>query len=82
MDLLVELLEVRTQEARDEAFQCRGTYVRLAWLQDIYHGKCDAKQWTLAARAYLLHLVGCTLFANKSVTHISVVFLNAFRDLN
>ncbi|KAL5187232.1 hypothetical protein HKD37_05G012947 [Glycine soja] len=72
MDLLVELLEVRTQEARDEAFQCRGTYVRLAWLQDIYHGKCDARQWTLAARAYLLHLVGCTLFANKSVTHTSV----------
>ena len=30
----------------------------------------------------MLHLVGYTLFANKSVTHIGVVFLDAFRDLN
>ncbi|XP_028206454.1 uncharacterized protein LOC114389957 [Glycine soja] len=40
------------------------------------------KLWTVAARAYLLHLVGCTLFANKSVTHVHVVFLDAFRDLS
>ena len=81
MDLLVELLEVRTQEARDEAFQCRGTYVRLAWLRDFYLSKCDVRQWTIVARAYLLHLVGCTLFANKSATHVHVLFLDAFRDL-
>jgi len=38
-------------------------------------------QWTVVAWAYLLHLVGCTLFANKSVTHVHVVFLDVFRDL-
>jgi len=32
VDLLVELLEVSTQEAKDETFQYRGAYVRLAWL--------------------------------------------------
>ncbi|RZB53193.1 Subtilisin-like protease [Glycine soja] len=32
-------------------------------------------------RAYLLHLVGCTLIANKSATHVDVVHLEAFRDL-
>ena len=30
----------------------------------------------------MLHLLGCTLFANKSVTHVLVVFLDAFHDLN
>ena len=82
MDLIVEFLEVNTQEAKDETLQTRGAYVRLAWLRDIYRRKCDAGQWTVAARAYLLHLVGCTLFANKSVTHVHVVFLDAFRDLS
>ena len=33
------------------------------------------------ARAYLLHLVGCTLFANMSATHVHVVHLEGFRDL-
>ena len=80
-DLLVELLKVNRQEANDETEQCRGTYGRLAWLQNIYRSKCDTRQWTVAAWAYLLHLVGCTLFANKSATHISVVFLNTFCDL-
>ena len=41
-DLLVELLEVNTQEAKDETFQCHGAYVRLSWLRDIYRSKCDA----------------------------------------
>ncbi|KAH1203564.1 Protein MAIN-LIKE 2 [Glycine max] len=32
-------------------------------------------------RAYLLHLLGCTLFVNKSATHVHVVFLDAPCDL-
>ncbi|KAL5173894.1 Uncharacterized protein HKD37_16G046336 [Glycine soja] len=82
VELLVELFEVSTKKAKDKTNQCRGAYVRLAWLRDIYRSKCDARQWTLTARAYLLHLVGCTHFANKSATHINVVFLDAFRDLS
>ena len=42
MELLVELLEVSTEEAKDETLQTREAYVRLAWLRDIYHSKCDA----------------------------------------
>ena len=34
------------------------------------------------ARAYLLHLLGCTLFANKSETNVHVVYLEALRDLS
>ena len=79
--VLIELLEVSADEARAETVQCHWTYVQLSWLRDIYHSKCDVAQWTVAARAYLLHLVGCTLFANKSVTHVHVVLLDVFCDL-
>ncbi|KAH1265146.1 Protein MAIN-LIKE 1 [Glycine max] len=68
--LLVELLEVSANEANVETIQCHGAYVWLLWF------KCDTTKWIIAAGAYMLHLVGCTLFANKSV-----VFLDAFRDL-
>ena len=47
----------------------------------MYESQCRAKRWVVAAHTYLLHLVGCTLFANKSSTHIHVMHLEAFRDL-
>ena len=79
--LLMELLEVSGQEARAETAQARRAYVRLLWVWDIYLSRCEARWWIIAARAYLLHLVGCTLFTNKSATHVHVVHLEAFRDL-
>ncbi|KAL5138330.1 Protein MAIN-LIKE 1 [Glycine soja] len=80
--MLVELLEVSGEEARIETTQCHGAYVRLSWLRDIYQRRCQAGHWTVAAHAYLLHLLGCILFANKSATHVHVVFLDAFRDFS
>ncbi|XP_028222362.1 protein MAIN-LIKE 1-like [Glycine soja] len=80
--LLTELLEVSAEEARAEIARSRGAYVRLGWVRDIYEMRCQARQWIIAARAYLLHLVGCTLFANKSATYVHVVHLDAFRDLS
>jgi len=47
----------------------------------MYQTKIDACHWIIAARAYLLHLLEYTLFANKSATHVHVVFLDALRDL-
>ena len=79
---LTELLEESAEEARAETTLTRGAYVRLGWVRDIYETKCQARQWIVAARAYLLHHVDCTLFANKSATHMHVVFLDAFRDLS
>ncbi|KAH1242592.1 Protein MAIN-LIKE 1 [Glycine max] len=79
--LLTELLEVPAEEARAETALTRGAYVRLGWVRDIYETRCQARRWIVAARAYLLHLVGCTLFANKSATYVHVVHLDAFRDL-
>ncbi|KAL5164986.1 hypothetical protein HKD37_18G050200 [Glycine soja] len=50
-------------------------------LVELLETKIEACHWIVAARAYLLHLLGCTLFANKSVTHVHAVFLDALRDL-
>ena len=58
--LLTELLEVFAEEARAETALTRGAYVRLGWVRDIYEMRCQARRWIVAARAYLLHLVGCT----------------------
>ena len=48
--------------------------MRLSWLRDVYEDACSRRQWIVAARAYLLHLVGCTIFADKSATSVSVFY--------
>ena len=80
--MLVELLGVSYADARIEIKHYRAPNVRLSWLRDQYRLLCDEMRWTEAARAYLLHLVGCTIFAYKSSTSIGVVYLEAFRDLD
>ncbi|XP_028216531.1 protein MAIN-LIKE 1-like [Glycine soja] len=79
--LLVELLMVSAEVAMTETGQCGGPYVRLQWLRDVYQRRCQTQHWTVAAHAYLLHLLGCTLFANKSATHVHVAHIQALRNL-
>ncbi|KAL5158536.1 Protein MAIN-LIKE 1 [Glycine soja] len=81
VEMLVELLEVSAIEARAETIQCHGSYVRLSWLRDVSELKIEACDWIVVARAYLLHLLGCTLFVNKNAIHVHVVFLDALRHL-
>jgi len=73
VQILVNLLMVSVEAARTETGQCCGPYIRLQWVRDIYERRCQAGHWIAAARAYLLHLLGCTLFANKSATNVHVV---------
>ncbi|KAH1261739.1 Protein MAIN-LIKE 1 [Glycine max] len=82
VQMLLDLLMVSTESSRAETTQCRGSYVRLQWVRDLYERRCQAGHWTAAARAYLLHLLGCTLFANKIATNVHVVYLEALRDLS
>ncbi|XP_006601578.1 protein MAIN-LIKE 1-like [Glycine max] len=82
IQMLVDLLMVSVESVMAETAQCRGPYVRLQWARDIYERRCQAGHWTAAARAYLLHLLGCTLFANKSATNVHVVYLEALHDLS
>lgn len=68
INLLVESLHVDRADATTETRHCSRNHVRLSWLRDVYEDTCSNRQWTIAARAYLLDLVGCTIFADKSVT--------------
>ncbi|KAH1261945.1 Protein MAIN-LIKE 1 [Glycine max] len=74
VDLLMSLLGLRQSSVADRTYACNG-YV-------IYQRRCQAGHWTVAGHAYLLHLLGCTLFANKSATNVHVVYLEALRDLS
>ncbi|KAH1228277.1 Protein MAIN-LIKE 1 [Glycine max] len=76
VQMLVDLLMVSPESARAETVQCRRLYICLQW------HRCQAGHWTAAAHAYLLHLLGCTLFANKSATNVHVVYLEALCDLS
>ena len=83
--LLVELLGTTDVEASREMEQCRSPSVRLLWLRDHFSTITDASSdddVVFATRAFLLHLVGCTLFADKSATSVAVVYLELFRDLS
>ncbi|KAL5128537.1 Protein MAIN-LIKE 1 [Glycine soja] len=53
----------------------------LTELLEVSAEEARAETTLTPARAYLLHLVGCTLFANKSATYVHVVHLDAFCDL-
>ncbi|KAG2390276.1 Protein MAIN-LIKE 1 [Vigna angularis] len=79
---LVDLLGVDGGTAGAEMEDGRGPKVRLSWLREIYGQRCQSQHWDYAARAYLLHLVGCTIFANNSATSIRVSYLLLFRDVH
>nr|XP_012573601.2 protein MAIN-LIKE 1-like [Cicer arietinum] len=81
-ELLGELLGVSLAAAYAEFNLTRTTTVRYSWLLDVYHQRCADQHWQMAARAFLLFLVGCTLFSDKSAFAVSVAYLECFRDLN
>ena len=74
--VLVELLGVEYKDAFDETKKIRGEQFSLSWLQGAYEEMCEEERWDEAAKAYLFHLVGCTLFANKNATYVEVKFLD------
>ena len=80
--LLVSLLGVSLGEAMVETSATRGAYVRFSWLRDVYAVQLQEDHLENAARAFLLYLVGTTIFADKSSTYVSVVYLELFRDLD
>lgn len=56
--------------------------VTLSWLEGMYHTYVASKSYVWAARAYLLHLVGNTILANKSLTHVHICYLHYLSDLD
>jgi len=61
-----------------------GTSVRLEWLRTDFSNVIDADKevWIKCiVKAYLLYLIGCTLFSDKSEPRISVLYVRLFVDL-
>ena len=84
-DVLVDLLGVSETDARQEVLSVRGQSVRLEWLKSQFHTVSDRDSHhriECAARGYLLYLIGCTLFVDKSGTRVPIAYLSLFRDLD
>ena len=82
--LLVDHLGVNPNEANDELQQVRGQSVRLEWLRGRFSNISDKDgEDTIdcAVRAYLLYLLGCTLFTDKSGTRVPIIYLTLLTNL-
>lgn len=76
--LVVVALGVDDAEETEELSSAMGQSVKLEWLRSKFSGCKDSdteESIAYAARAYLLFLLGCTLFSDKSGTRVLVVYL-------
>ncbi|XP_050909841.1 protein MAIN-LIKE 1 [Lathyrus oleraceus] len=82
VELAVDYLGVSQSQAQSHVRSCRGSYYKLEWLYDIFVHHRAASNWAYATRAYLLMLVGSTIFADKTFTLVEARYLLLFRDLD
>eukprot|EP00268_Persea_americana_P002268 TRINITY_DN10672_c0_g1_i8.p1 TRINITY_DN10672_c0_g1~~TRINITY_DN10672_c0_g1_i8.p1 ORF type:complete len:248 (+),score=26.44 TRINITY_DN10672_c0_g1_i8:166-909(+) len=78
-------LAVTSQQAHEELVGVRGSSVRLEWLKDLFGDVTDAdleEHIRHAARAYLLYILGCILFTDKSGTKVPVLYLRLLMNLD
>ncbi|KAL7243210.1 hypothetical protein ACSBR1_015594 [Camellia fascicularis] len=83
-NLLIEALRVTIDEANVALKVVRGQSIKVEWLRQWFASMSDADNDNTiecAARAYLLYLLGCTLFADKTGTRVPVVYLSFLMDL-
>ena len=83
-ELLMRTLGVTQRVAEDELGMIWGTSVRLEWLRFRFSNVTNVDteiRIKCAVRPYLLYLVGCTLFSDKSGTRASVSYVSIFKDL-
>ncbi|KAL7177638.1 hypothetical protein ACSBR2_030908 [Camellia fascicularis] len=82
--LVVAALGVDDAEATEELSSARGKSIKLEWLRIKFNGCNDSdteESIVCAARAYLLFLLGYTLFSDKSGTRVPVVYLQLLMDV-
>ncbi|XP_050877992.1 protein MAIN-LIKE 1 [Lathyrus oleraceus] len=82
VELAVDYLGVSQGQAQSHVRSSRGSYYKLEWLYDIFVHHRAASSWAYATRAYLLMLVGSTIFADKTFTLVEARYLLLFRDLD
>ncbi|CAL9009178.1 unnamed protein product, partial [Prunus brigantina] len=84
-ELLVKYLRVTDEEATEQLHQYNDEYVSLSWLRARFSNvsDTDSKEYIMySAKAYLLYLLGCTLFVDKTGTRVQIVYLILLRNLD
>ncbi|XP_028068168.1 protein MAIN-LIKE 1-like [Camellia sinensis] len=82
--LLVYGLGITECVAHEDVSTSSGNSVRLEWLRSQFAGVTDSnpdEAIQCTARAYLLFLLGCTFFSDKSGGKVPVVYLGLLMDL-
>jgi len=81
LPMMLELLDVQDGPANAEMREARGNVVRLSWLREHYEVCLQKEHWEFTARAYLMHIIGCTILYIK-VSHLSrFLICHYFRTL-
>lgn len=86
IQLVSKLLGTTLEEAEEEVNISKGLTVRMSWLKGRWSPKevpttgYPAVEYT--ARAYLMYLLACTLFADKSGARVSIAMLKLLEDLD
>ncbi|KAK9158588.1 hypothetical protein Scep_005162 [Stephania cephalantha] len=85
--LVLKLLGVSIEEAEEEVNISKGLTVRKCWLKSRWCPKAGSRNTTYrdmecTTRAYLLYLLSCTLFADKSGSRVSIALLKLLEDLD
>ena len=84
IDLLESGLGVDRATASAELRVARGGVVRMAWIKRVCQDvtpRSSVDEVECAARGYLLYLLGCTLFSDKSATRVPIAYLSCLMDL-
>ncbi|XP_058784737.1 protein MAIN-LIKE 1-like [Vicia villosa] len=80
--MVMEDFEINEVVVLKDFGETRDFRIRMSWLRKIYQELTDAGMYEATARAYMLHLVACTLFADKSGVHIDVLYPSLFSALD
>ncbi|KAK9133555.1 hypothetical protein Scep_013083 [Stephania cephalantha] len=85
--MVSNLLGVSVEEAEEEVNISKGLTVRKCWLKSRWCPKAGSRPRNYplvecTARAYLLYLLSCTLFADKSGSRVSIALLKLLEDLD
>lgn len=96
VEMKIRYLGSSPGDALDGVNETKGAHARFSYLRRIFkerllqqfeadnEGRMEEEVQKLsdqALRIYLMYLVGITLFTDKSVTYVNVVYLRYFRDL-
>lgn len=58
------------------------THIHMSWLLKTYDELVAARSYEVVAKVYLLHLIACTLFADKSGVYIDSRYICLFSSLD